>query len=55
MNTIMGYPVMTNDRDNDRRLAYAIWHNDCRMIRLMMCASDKSDSNKIFLRSQTNP
>ena len=34
----MGYPVMTNDRDNDRRLAYAIWHNDCRMIRLMMCA-----------------
>ena len=38
MNTIMGYPVMANDRDNDRRLAYAIWHNDCRMIRLMMCA-----------------
>ena len=24
----MGYPVMTNDRDNDRRLAYAIWHNE---------------------------
>ena len=34
----MGYPVMTNDRDNDRRLAYAFWHNDRRMIRLMMCA-----------------
>jgi hypothetical protein len=27
-----------NDRDNDRRLAYAFWHNDRRMIRLMMCA-----------------
>ena len=29
---------MTNDRDNDRRLAYAFWHNDHWMIQLMMCA-----------------
>ena len=28
---------MTNDRDNDRWLAYAFWHNDHQMIQLMMC------------------
>jgi len=34
----VGYPVMTNDWDNDRRLAYAISSNFCGMIPLMMCA-----------------
>jgi len=45
----VGYPVMTNDWDNDRRLAYAISSNFCGMIPLMMCAPGAQLGKFIFM------